>query len=86
MTGDKERRTVSSGDVPVLVLACCCCYEDTRGRQWHGRDFGFGLCDECIEIVGAEGVPLGGTHAAYGVRGVHWDLGLEVTDDRCSSV
>lgn len=32
---------------PIVALVCCCCGNCTKGRQWHNRDEGYGLCDSC---------------------------------------
>lgn len=32
-------------------LFCACCGASTRGRQWHNRDDGYGLCPDCIAFV-----------------------------------
>src|SRR5690554_239123 len=31
----------------IQRLRCACCGDMTRGRQWHNRDKGFGLCPRC---------------------------------------
>lgn len=59
----------------VQHLECCCCGNDTRGRQWHNRDTGYGLCDDCaddFERTGAVGPQS--MHDYYGIRGVHYKL------------
>ena len=60
-------------DTPVESLSCCCCGNRTLGRQWWNRDTGYGLCDGCIELCGAD-VPVGDTAESYGVRGIHYDI------------
>lgn len=66
---------------PTRNLTCCCCGASTRGRQWHNRDTGFGLCVECAKRIEAK--MLAKPHLfdesetmerLYGVRGVHYDL------------
>lgn len=59
---------------PLIDLECCCCGSSTTGRQWWNRDTGYGLCDDCIDHVGAGSVPVGGTAESYGVRGVHFGI------------
>lgn len=56
---------------PVLNLTCACCGAYTRGRQWHNRDNGFGLCPDCIDDVGINDADR---QDAYGVRGIHYDV------------
>lgn len=29
-------------------LTCACCGERARGRQWHDRDTGYGVCSRCF--------------------------------------
>lgn len=36
---------------PVRSLTCSCCGESTKGRQWHNRDIGYGLCKRCAEVI-----------------------------------
>ncbi|STQ90031.1 hypothetical protein [Iodobacter fluviatilis] len=55
------------------TLTCCCCGNSTRGRQWWGRDNGFGLCTDCISFCEAD-VGQGEKTESYGIRGVHFDL------------
>lgn len=33
----------------VKSLTCCCCGCGTKGRQWHNRDKGYGLCPKCAD-------------------------------------
>jgi hypothetical protein len=65
--------TVSSPPGPVRTLTCCCCGGTARGRQWHNRDTGYGLCPNCIDRCEAD-VPVGHTTRSYGVRGIHYDV------------
>jgi len=52
---------------------CCCCGEATRGRQWHNRDTGFGICPRCVDWILARGKEQPEEILAnYGVRGVHY--------------
>lgn len=56
-----------------VELICSCCRVATTGRQWHRQPPGFGLCPDCVKIS-----TMGNTaemmRAAYGVRGIHYDL------------
>lgn len=60
---------------PVRRLICSCCGAHTSGRQWHNRDTGYGLCDNCIEYC-ADRTPADEFERCYGVRGVHYGLNL----------
>lgn len=57
----------------VRRMLCSCCGAVTKGRQWHNRDTGYGLCVECIPYC-----QRGETHETfqklYGLRGVHFDV------------
>lgn len=37
--------------VAVQSLTCCCCGEETQGRQWWNRDSGYGLCLSCANEI-----------------------------------
>ncbi len=58
------------------TLTCACCGTSCLGRQWCGRDTGFGLCPRCVGFVSRL---LGTKHleAYYGLQGVHYNLPLE---------
>lgn len=60
-------------DKPVKNLTCCCCGAHTRGRQWHNRDTGFGLCVNCIDFCHRNTTDAD-FERSYGVRGVHYDV------------
>lgn len=57
----------------VRNLKCSCCGGLTRGRQWHNRDTGYGLCSSCISFVSERTTPEE-VRRCYGDRGVHYDL------------
>lgn len=54
-------------------LLCSCCGSVTRGRQWHNRDKGFGLCARCIDFC-SRNTTAEDFRRCYGDRGVHFDL------------
>ena len=56
---------------PVRRLICSCCGAATRGRQWHNRDTGYGLCNRCIDYVATRTEDMDRSH---GVLGVHYGL------------
>jgi hypothetical protein len=56
---------------PIRNLACCCCGECTRGRQWRNRDLGFGYCESC-DIRHKENEEE--KKEIYGIRGIHFCL------------
>lgn len=45
------------GQSPIQSLTCCCCSASTRGRQWHNRDTGFGLCPKCARWIATRETP-----------------------------
>ena len=58
----------------ILSLTCCCCGAGTIGRQWRGRDKGFGLCPNCATWITGRGESAEEMHANYGEPGVHYNL------------
>lgn len=57
---------------PVRWLLCSCCGGETRGRQWHNRDTGYGLCPSCIEQCSRRVTPED-FRRCYGEQGIHFD-------------
>ena len=53
----------------IRNLICCCCGAGLKGRQWHDRDTGYGLCDGCIDFCEARG-----NNPTYGIEGVHYGI------------
>ncbi len=52
-------------------LICCCCGLKFKGRQWHNRDTGYGLCNKCAtEFKNTEHADTMKSH--YGIEGVHY--------------
>lgn len=66
-----RRRAMTHKDIQHLI--CCCCGAETRGRQWHNRDTGYGLCDRCIDLCRRK-MTAADMQSCYGIRGVHYDL------------
>ena len=59
--------------LPVIHLTCSCCGGSTRGRTWHNRDSGFGLCQSCaVWIAGRETAE--DMKKCYGTAGVHYNI------------
>lgn len=54
-------------------LTCCCCGGRAYGRQWFGRDTGFGLCAACADWLVSRETPEE-MRQNYGERGVHYSL------------
>lgn len=59
---------------PIEGLRCCCCGEQTRGRQWHNRDTGYGMCPSCVEHVRGQGETDEVILDLYGIQGIHWGV------------
>ncbi|MGG5276330.1 hypothetical protein [Pseudomonas syringae pv. coryli] len=57
----------------VCRLLCSCCGAETRGRQWHNRDTGYGLCPSCIDQCSRKVTPED-FRRCYGDRGIHFDI------------
>lgn len=58
----------------VRTLTCCCCGEQTRGRQWHNRDLGYGMCGKCIAWVRARGMSEAEIRDLYGIEAIHFNV------------
>lgn len=57
----------------IRRLVCACCGESTKGRQWHDRDAGYGVCASCFsETAGKQG--LEEAERLYGKTGIHHSL------------
>ena len=57
-------------ELQVKRLICCCCGKSTRGRQWHNRDKGYGLCLKCHDWISTKETKEE-MDSCYGVKGVH---------------
>ncbi len=59
----------------VRTLTCSCCGATCRGRQWHNRDTGYGLCSDCVVWIRQRGkeTPEEFTRC-YGTEGVHFNV------------
>jgi hypothetical protein len=57
---------------PVKKLLCCCCGARTKGRQWHNRDTGYGICSDCVAWVRGRGTNAADIRSNYGIEGIHW--------------
>ena len=59
--------------IPNLVeLTCCCCGSGMKGRQWHNRDQGYGLCVKCADWIKDGRETKEEMQSAYGSNGIHW--------------
>lgn len=65
--------TTARKEIPTRQLICNCCGAYCRGRQWHNRDTGFGLCLSCGDMqekkYGIEEVK-----SWSGIRGYNWGI------------
>jgi hypothetical protein len=60
---------------PIVSLTCACCSDSTRGRQWHNRDTGYGICSKCVEWLTTTRKTASEEMASlYGVAGVHYNI------------
>ena len=60
-------------EVPIKTLTCCCCGEQTKGRQWWNRDTGFGLCSPCAERIALR-EDKETMKSCYGQEGIHYSI------------
>ena len=59
----------------IRTLICSCCGAVTRGRQWHNRDTGYGLCSDCVVWIRNRGKITPEEFAqCYGVDGEHFNV------------
>jgi hypothetical protein len=58
---------------PIKELICCCCGNQTRGRQWWNRDTGFGLCVKCAEVISKK-EDEETMKSCYGEKGKHYAI------------
>lgn len=61
----------------IKTLFCSCCGAWTKGRQWHNRDIGYGLCGECANRLKDKEE----MERCYGKEGYHYFLNREVEND-----
>lgn len=67
---------------PVRNLICSCCGGIARGRQWHNRDTGYGMCVDCIGYVRRMGMSEEEIRKNYGIEGVHWGKGTKLENTK----
>ena len=72
-------------DTPIRNLTCCCCGELTRGRQWHNRDTGFGLCRKCSEWISNKETEEN-ILSYYGVKRIHYCIDEPIHQDHTLSL
>lgn len=66
---------------PITGLICSCCDGHLRGRQWHNRDIGYGLCNRCADNLEVK-LPPEEMASNYGVKGVHYLAWMEYSEIR----
>jgi len=57
---------------PVVTLTCSCCGSSTKGRQWHNRDAGYGICPKCADWLALDRESPESMRLNYGVFGYHY--------------
>lgn len=54
-------------------MTCCCCGNGCKGKQWHNRDTGFGLCPRCARwLKDDRGMSAEEMLDLYGKPGIHY--------------
>lgn len=67
--------TIEIPEDPIRGKICSCCGARTRGRHWHNRDAGYGLCVTCADRINARGkMDAEEMLSCYGRRGYHYDV------------
>ena len=56
----------------VIDLDCAVCGGPARGRQWHNRDTGFGLCLRCADWLESRGTSSDEMRECYGLKRIHY--------------
>ena len=62
------------GSTPVSFLLCLYCKKQTLGRQWKGRDIGFGICPDCAARLIEQGVSPKERRNCFGDEGYHYNI------------
>ena len=60
---------------PPVTLICAVCGKETKGRQWHNRDQGYGLCAGCLPWL-EERETACEIQRSYGVKGIHFAVDI----------
>lgn len=55
----------------MQTLICSCCGGSAKGKQWHNRDTGYGLCTKCVPFVIDRTAPEV-MESSYGIEGIHY--------------
>ena len=58
-------------------LTCCVCGAYTKGRQWHNRDTGYGICPDCITWLESRDTDPAEMKSLYGINGTHYNTGVK---------
>lgn len=53
-------------------LTCSCCGALTSGVQYHNKDTGFGLCNQCMPLNSRRGADVNEMVEVFGVQGIHY--------------
>ena len=60
-------------------LTCAVCGSYTKGRQWHNRDTGYGVCTDCITWIKSrnhyDSTP-DQIKSCYGIDGINYNIGI----------
>lgn len=71
----REARTLLANhyapNQPIISLTCACCGTEAKGRQWHNRDNGYGVCLDCVTNLSQTEKPET-LQDWYGIAGVHY--------------
>ena len=57
---------------PMTGKTCACCGQHTKGRQWHNRDTGYGICPACIKWQRGRHVSEAEIRDLYGIEGINF--------------
>lgn len=71
MSGKYEKERSAGRLSKLVTLTCSCCGQLTKGRQWHNRDNGYGLCNKCADRFEPT-TPDNEMLSNYGRSGTHY--------------
>lgn len=69
---ENKKPLLNRKQMKVVSLTCSCCGSDAKGRQWHNRDLGYGLCVKCADWMIGRGESKEDMQRNYGSNGIHW--------------
>lgn len=58
----------------MAQMTCCCCGKYCPAmKQWHNRDNGYSICQDCIKWLKERGESGESLKHDYGIAGIHYE-------------